>query len=101
MGQGLPLLNPLHVVGVAPDDFCNANGRSCGWRNQRRLFRAALLEARNYACLIQALDDYFALVLLREALDDYFAALSRVVHQERAGAPPPCPKHKSSGGADP
>jgi hypothetical protein len=74
--RGLPLLNPLHVVGVAPDDFCNAVGRPFGWRNQRRLFRAALQQARDYACLLQA-------------LDDYFAALELTVRQGPGSAPPP------------
>lgn len=98
VGQGLPLLNPLHVVWVAPDDFCNANARPYGWRNQRRLFRATLLEARNYACLLQALDDYFALVFLREALDAYFAALEQMmVHRERVEAPPPEPEKRVMG----
>jgi len=80
VGRGLALLNPLHVVGVAANDFCNADGRAYGWRNQRKLFRAALREARSYACLVQEIDDYFARVLLRQAVDDYFDALQHTVH---------------------
>jgi hypothetical protein len=60
VGHRLPLLNPLHVVGVAPNDFCNAVGRAYCVRNQRTLFRQALREARAYACLIQAIGAYFA-----------------------------------------
>lgn len=59
VGQGKPLLNPLHVVGVAANDFCNAIGRPYGWRNQRKLFRQALREARRYAYLLQEINDYF------------------------------------------
>lgn len=97
VGQKLALLNPLDVVGVAPDDYCNADGRPYGWRNQRRLFRAALLEARDYACLLQALDDYFAFVLFREALDTYFAALEQRVPGEVGEAPPPEPRKRALG----
>jgi len=82
--HGFPLLNPLHVVGVAPDDFCNADARPYGWRNQRRLFRAALQEARDYACLLQA-------------LDDYFAALEHAVHQVPGSASPPEPRPRPIG----
>jgi hypothetical protein len=88
VGQGLPLLNPLHVVGVAPDDFCNAVGRPYGWRNQRRLFRAALLEARDYACLIGA-------------LDSYFAALEHAAPADRPAAMPPEPRPRVLGRRQP
>jgi hypothetical protein len=98
VGQGLALLNPLHVVGVAPDDFCNADGRPYGWRNQRRLFRAALQQARDYACLLQALDAYFAFVLYREALDAYFAEIvAGAVYEETDIAPPPDPRKRVLG----
>jgi hypothetical protein len=97
VGQGLALLNPLHVVGVAPDDFCNADARPYGWRNQRRLFRAALQQARDYACLLQALDDYFAFVLYRREVDAYFAALEHAVHEEAGEVPPPEPRKRVIG----
>lgn len=51
VNQGLALLHPLDVVGVAPNDFCNADGHPYCLRNQRKLFRQALREARDYACL--------------------------------------------------
>lgn len=59
VGQGKPLLNPLHAIGVAANDFCNAVGRPYGWRNQRARFRQALREARRYASLLQEVNDYF------------------------------------------
>ena len=95
--RGLALLNPLHVVGVAPNDFCNAVGRPYGWRNQRRLFRAALQQARDYACLLEALDDYFAFVLYREAVDAYFSTLEQTAQPGPYEAIPPEPGPRGLG----
>lgn len=93
VGCGLPLLNPLHVIGVAANDFCNAEGRLYGWRNQRRLFRQALREARSYACLLQNINDYFTFALIRREVDNYFAALAQAAAPRRcveiSHEPPP------------
>ena len=40
--QGLPLLDPLQVQFLTPDDFCGPDGRPLPKREQRRLLRAYL-----------------------------------------------------------
>jgi hypothetical protein len=42
--QGLPLLSPLHVQYLTPQDFCSGTGRPLPPAEQRRLFR-------HYICL--------------------------------------------------
>ena len=42
--QGLPLLSPLHVQYLTPQDFCSGTGRPLTPAEQRRLFR-------HYICL--------------------------------------------------
>jgi hypothetical protein len=46
VGRGLQLETPLDALYVAPDDYCDASGRPLAERKQKKLFRAALRQAR-------------------------------------------------------
>jgi hypothetical protein len=47
--RGLALADPLEVIYVAPDDFCNCRGEPLRRAKQRKAFRAAMARAREAA----------------------------------------------------
>jgi hypothetical protein len=49
VGRGEALCDPLDVLFIAPDDFCNCQGVPLHWKKQRKAFRQALLAARSAA----------------------------------------------------
>lgn len=90
--QGLLLPHPLLVLGVAPEDFRKPGGAHLPKDRQKKRFRAALLEAKRFTSLLQAIDDYFVLVELREQVNTYFAAVQARAPScegQRAYIPPP------------
>ncbi len=62
VSQGLPLPHPLWVVGVAPEDFRRRSGMPLPKDRPKKLFRAALFEARRHAEFLQAVNDYFVVI---------------------------------------
>lgn len=49
VGRGQELCDPLDVLFIAPDDFCDRQGVSLHWKKQRKAFRMALRAARTAA----------------------------------------------------
>ena len=48
--QGLPLLHPLDVQFLTPQDFCNGHGQPLSPTAQRRLFRQYVAAALHLSC---------------------------------------------------
>ena len=54
--QGLPLLHPIDVVFLSPQDFCNGLGRPLSPTDQRRLYRSYVEQAIRIECQMGAIE---------------------------------------------